>query len=65
MRKRRKSDDILNRKRQKRALKEARRSSQRQERIKARNQERQAAQIAALEELKKQLIEDWEKKFDG
>lgn len=65
MKKRRKSEDILSRKRGKRALKEARRSGQRRERIEARNEQRDADRIQALEALKKELIENWEKKFDG
>lgn len=65
MRKRRKSDDVIMRRRQKRSLKEARRTDQRRQNIQARNARINEARLAAFEELKKQLVEDWEKKFDG
>lgn len=64
MKKRRKSDDYLSKKRGKRALKEARRAGQRRERIEARNEQRKAAMLEALESFKQKLIEDWEKKFE-
>lgn len=64
MRKRRKSDDYLSKKRAKRVLKDARRKPLRRERIEARNAARQEAQIAAFEEMKRELVKKWEKQFD-
>jgi len=64
MRKRRKSDDVLNRKRQKRSLKEARRKDFRKRRILERAAAEREAREAMFEELKKRAIKDWEKGFN-
>lgn len=64
MRKRRKSDDILNRKRQKRSLKESRRAKTvRREHLAERLRALMEARREMLEEFRKQMVEQWEKQY--
>ena len=65
MKKRKSSDDFLSSKRAKRALARARREPARRAALTAKAAAHRAARQAEFEELKAQLMKNWEKQFNG